>query len=93
MNERVPDGLVKYFESEVFTEKTAPERLLTLHDTKPGVWARIVVLEGCLDYVVPGLPERNRRLETGDYGVIRPTEPHRVELLGKVSFKLEFLGA
>ncbi len=93
MNESVPDGLVKYFESEVFTEKTVPERLLTLHDTKPGVWARIVVLEGCLDYVVPGLPERNRRLETGDYGVIRPTEPHRVELLGKVSFKLEFLGA
>ena len=93
MNESVPDGLVKYFESEVFTEKTVPERLLTLHDTKPGVWARIVVLEGCLDYVVPGLPERNRRLETGDYGVIRPAEPHRVELLGKVSFKLEFLGA
>ena len=93
MNERVPDGLVKYFESKIFTEKTVPERLLTLHDTKPGVWARIVVLEGCLDYVVPGLPERNRRLETGDYGVIRPAEPHRVELLGKVSFKLEFLGA
>ena len=93
MNESVPDGLVKYFESEVFTEKTVPERLLTLHDTKPGVWARIVVLEGCLDYVVPGLPERNRRLETGDYGVIRPAEPHRVELLGKVSFKLEFLCA
>lgn len=93
MNESVPDGLVKYFESEVFTERTVPERLLTLHDTKPGVWARIVVLDGCLDYVVPDSPERNRRLESGDYGVIRPAEPHRVELLGKVSFKLEFLGA
>ena len=90
MNESVPDGLVKYFESEVFTEKTVPEKLLTLHDTKPGVWARIVVLEGCLDYVVPGAPERNRRLDTRDVGIIRPTEAHRVELLGMVRFQVEF---
>ena len=91
MSESIPDGLVKYFESEVFTEKTVPEKLLTLHDTKPGVWARIVVLEGSLDYVVPDAPERNCRLEPGFDGVIRPTEPHRVELLGMVRFKVEFL--
>ncbi len=91
MSEGIPDGLVKYFESEVFTEKTVPEKLLTLHDTKPGVWARIVVLEGSLDYVVPDAPERNRRLDIGDVGIIRPTEPHRVELLGMVRFKVEFL--
>ncbi len=90
MSENIPEGLVKYFESKIFTEKTVPEKLLTLHDTKPGVWARIVVLEGSLDYVVPGAPERNRRLETGDYGVIRPTEAHRVELLGMVRFQVEF---
>ena len=91
MSESIPDGLVKYFESEVFTEKTVPEKLLTLHDTKPGAWARIVVLEGSLDYVVPDAPERNCRLEPGVIGVIRPTEPHRVELLGMVRFKVEFL--
>lgn len=93
MIESVPAGLVKFYESKVFTEKTVPRKLKTLHDTKPGIWARIVVLEGCLDYVVPDSPERSRRLETGDYGVIRPTEPHRVELPGEVRFKLEFLGA
>ncbi|MCY4384697.1 MAG: DUF1971 domain-containing protein [Nitrospinae bacterium] len=90
MSENIPEGLVKYFESKIFTEKTVPEKLLTLHDTKPGVWARIVVLEGSLDYVVTGAPERNRRLDTGDVGIIRPTEPHRVELLGMVRFQVEF---
>ena len=90
MSEGLPEGLVKYFESEEFTEATAPEKLMTRHDTKPGVWARVVVLDGSLEYVVPGAPERSRRLDTGDVGVIRPTETHRVELLGMVRFKLEF---
>ena len=53
----------------------------------PGSW----FFEGSLDYVVPDAPERNRRLEPGVIGVIRPTEAHRVELLGKVRFKVEFL--
>lgn len=89
MSEGLPEGLVKYFESEEFTEATVPEKLMTEHATKPGVWARIVVLDGSLEYVVPGAPERSRRLETGDAGVIRPAEPHRVELPGMVRFKLE----
>ena len=90
MSESIPDGHEKYFESEEFTEATVPEKLLTRHDTKPGVWARIVVLDGSLEYVVPGAPERSRRLDTGDVGIIRPTEAHRVELIGMVRFKLEF---
>ena len=73
MIERVSAGLVKFWESKIYTEKTVPRKLKTLHDKKPGIWARIVVLEGCLDYVVPDCPRRSRRLETGDYGVIRPS--------------------
>ena len=90
MSGNIPEGLVKYYESEVFTESTVPEKLLSLHNTKPDVWARIVVHDGSLEYIVPGTPERNRRLDAGDVGIIRPAEPHRVELLGMVRFKLEF---
>ena len=67
MSERIPDGFVKYFESEVFTEESVPERLKTLHDTKPGVWARIVVLEGRLDYVVSGCARAESPVGTRRY--------------------------
>ena len=87
----LPDDVRKYSETTVFTEKSIPEKLLLLHDTKPGVWGRIVVLEGQLDYIVLGPPERRARLCPDRCGVIRPTELHRVALVGAVRFKVEFL--
>ena len=89
----LPDDVRKYSETTVFTEKSVPEKLLRLHDTKPGVWGRIVVLEGELDYIVPGPPERRARLSPERRGVIRPTELHRVAPVGPVRFKVEFLKA
>ncbi len=87
----LPEGVVKYGETPVFTEKTTPLKLQNLHRTKPNVWGRITVLEGALDYIVPGPPERRQRLVPGRDGVIRPAEPHRVSLAEPVRFKVEFL--
>ena len=89
----LPADVEKYAETPVFTEVSVPAKLLLLHDTKPGVWGRIVVLDGTLDYVVPGPPERAFRLRPNCCGIIRPAELHRVAPVGPVRFKVEFLKA
>lgn len=91
--EEPPEGVEKYSETPIFTETSTPAKLLQIHDTKPDVWGRIVVLEGALDYIIPGPPERVLRLDPKRCGVIRPAEPHRVALIGAVRFKVEFLKA
>jgi len=86
----LPAEVVKYTETRVFTERDIPEKLLNLHDTKPGVWGRIVVIEGALDYFIPGPPEQLFHLDRNKAGVIRPAELHRVAPDGAVRFKVEF---
>ncbi len=90
MRDRLPEGLVHYGGTAVFTEKTAPEKLLRAHDTKPGVWGKLVVLDGALDYVVPGPPEERLRIEGGGFGIIEPEVKHYVTPLGPVTFRVDF---
>lgn len=90
-NHRLPANVEKYAETPIFSEDTIPEKLLKLHDTKPGVWGRIVIIEGALDYFIPGPPEACTRLTQGVFGIIRPAELHRVIPVGSVRFKVEFL--
>lgn len=84
--------LKKYSETPEFTHETVPQKLLNLHDTKPGVWGRIVVISGQLDYIIPEeavhitlSPERT--------AWIKPGQPHKVALRGPVCFKVEFFRA
>jgi tellurite resistance-related uncharacterized protein len=87
----LPAGAHVYKQTPVFDERTIPRGLLTRHTTKPGVWARIRVLEGelALRMLEPSLaleiltPERP--------GVARPEQPHEVEPRGHVRFLVEFL--
>ncbi len=85
-----PVILAKYSETPVFTEETVPAKLTSVHDTKQGVWGKLVVLEGALDDIVPGPPPARQRITPSTYGVIEPAAPHRVELIGPVRFKVEF---
>ncbi len=85
-----PAILSKYSETPVFTQDTVPAKLTSVHDTKPGVWGKLVVLEGALDYVVLGPPPARQRITPSNFGVIEPAVPHRVELNGPVRFKVEF---
>ncbi|MEM9494762.1 MAG: DUF1971 domain-containing protein [Pseudomonadota bacterium] len=90
MKNELPQDVEKYFETGEFTEETLPKKITKTHDTKEGVWGRLVILDGALDYVIPGPPELVQRLSPGVYGVIRPREPHRVAVVGPVRFKIEF---
>ncbi len=86
----LPANVEKYSETPIFTEVSVPTKLTSVHDTKPGVWGRLVVLDGEIDYVVPGPPLARKRITSSNYGVIEPAVAHRVELIGPVRFKVEF---
>lgn len=85
----LPQHVAAYKRTPLFTETTVPPGLLKDHATKTGVWGVIHVTEGRLRYVIPA---RNAEhvLDPSRTGIIMPTEPHRVEPLGQVSFFVEF---
>ena len=86
----LPEGVAEYRRTAAFTEATIPVGLLRDHRTKPGVWARIVVETGQLEYTLDS-PLRTFLLTIDRAGVVPPTEPHHVAVAGPVRFHVEFL--
>jgi tellurite resistance-related uncharacterized protein len=89
---QLPSDFVAYKRTPEFTAATVPKGLTKDHATKPGVWARINVLEGRLRYRVPAL-NREFELASGTPGVVIPEVLHYVEPIGEVRFFVEFLRA
>ena len=87
---QMPSGYVAYRKTPVFTEGTIPRGLLSRHSTKPGVWGRLEVLSGTLDFVIEGPGEPRETLRAGGSVVIPPEVEHRVEAPGPVAFYVEF---
>lgn len=85
----LPEHFIAYQKTPVFTEQSLPSRLQQNHSTKPGVWAKIIVVDGKLRYRVDTL-NVDIELSHDQSGIIPPEAPHRVELLGSVRFFLEF---
>lgn len=84
-----PTDLVAYKRTPEFTEDTVPAALLRDHRTKPGAWARILVLEGALHYQADSLGIAEK-LTPDQPGQVFPEVPHHVRPLGKVRFLVEF---
>lgn len=84
-----PEGLTLLRRTRTFDETTVPDALTSFHTTKAGVWGRIVVDEGRLEYEIlegtPGLWV----LRPGVLGIIAPELPHRVRPLGEARFHVE----
>lgn len=86
----LPEGLIKYSESPKFDQDTLPLALQKEHRTKSGCWAKAVISEGSINYVLENKPEEVFTLTAGQFAIIEPEEPHHVELIGPVKFHLEF---
>jgi tellurite resistance-related uncharacterized protein len=86
----LPAGLAAYKRTATFTEETVPIGLLRDHRTKPGVWAKIVVEVGRLEYTLDW-PPRTFMLTREKPGVAPPSGPHHVTPVGPVHFHVEFL--
>ncbi len=85
----LPSNVKIYNRSDVFTEETIPERLLSNHQTKADCWVTVTVQEGTLLFFTEGSDEPVR-LTPERGGVIEPEIVHHVKPDGKVKFFLEF---
>jgi len=87
----LPPSVAPYHRTREFSESTVPDALRRRHTTKPGVWARICILEGSLRYRILEPVQEDNVLSTEAPGVVEPEVPHEVEPLGRVRFFVEFL--
>ena len=85
----LPDTVDKYSQSRVFTETTTPANFQKHHQTRPGVWGKLVMERGAMQFEWEG-DEAALSLAAGDTVVIPPETPHRVILDGPVRFFVEF---
>ncbi|WP_420138917.1 DUF1971 domain-containing protein [Sphingomonas sp.] len=78
-----------YRSSPVFTAETLPKALQQEHRTRRGVWGVITILEGRLRY--HRMDDSPPLLLTPESpGLVRPDEPHFVEVIGPVSLRVDF---
>lgn len=85
----LPADVAPYKCSPEFNEHTLPQALRHDHNTKPGVWALIHVLEGELRYCVPQW-QHDIILRSGQHGIVAPQVKHFVEPRGPMRMFVEF---
>jgi tellurite resistance-related uncharacterized protein len=86
----MPDGFAPYRRTPSFTEATMPAALRERHTTKRGVWARIHVVRGRLEYRVFEPFDTTEELAPGTDGVVIAEVEHAVAPIGEVEFHVEF---
>ena len=86
----LPPDVFPYKRTPEFTESTVPAGLLRSHDTKGGVWGKIVVLEGTLLYRILEPEVEEILLSANRSGVVEPTVKHEVVPSAGVRFYVEF---
>jgi len=86
---KIPTGLLPVRKTPEFDEESIPKGLLKEHKTKAGVWGKIVILQGKLQYKIND-PEEVVILDSENFGVVEPTKLHEVKALGPVKFYVEF---
>jgi len=86
----LPKDVFAYKKTPDFTQENVPAGLLNEHNTKDGVWGKIVVIEGKLEYIIQEPEVEVVVLNLNYYGVVEPTILHRIKPLGAVTFYVEF---
>lgn len=86
----LPDHLSPVRKTPEFDETSIPKGLLKAHQTKAGVWGKVVIMEGKLQYTINEPEKEVIVLDTKQYGVVEPTIIHEVKPLGNVKFYIEF---
>lgn len=88
----IPVGYEPYRRTPSFDEGSVPAALLRSHTTKRGIWARIRVSTGGLEYRVHAPFDRSESLTPESPGIVVPEVEHHLVLSGPVSFFVEFWG-
>jgi tellurite methyltransferase len=85
----IPEDFKAYRKTAEFNQRTIPQSLRRDHSTKPGVWAKIQVIEGKLSYRIDALGAQFE-LSPGVPGIVIPETRHYVEAIGSARFFVEF---
>lgn len=86
----LPQNVKLVNQTPEFDEGSIPKGLLKAHQTKKGVWAKILVTEGTLQYTINEPEQEVIVLDTERFGVVEPTVLHEVKPLGPVRFSVAF---
>jgi tellurite resistance-related uncharacterized protein len=86
----LPESLNPVRKTPEFNEGSIPKGLLKAHQTKKGVWGKIVIIEGKLQYKINEPEEEINILDSDKFGVLEPTILHEIKPLGSVKFYVEF---
>lgn len=86
----LPESVVKYSASPVFNETTVPAALLKDHKVKDGVWGRLIVFCGSIEYIIPDVKMIIKTVTPSNHAIIEPEILHHVNLIGPVEFQVEF---
>lgn len=85
----LPNNVVLYKKTPEFNQDNIPKGLLSSHQTKEGVWGKIIVLKGELKFKINKI-EQEIILNNDTFGIVEPTIFHEVKPMGKVKFYIEF---
>ena len=86
----LPDDISAYKRTPAFDKNSVPKGLLTDHNTKKGVWGKIVILEGELEHTILQPNLEFIILNPNKHGVVEPVIKHFIKPLGDVRFYVEF---
>jgi tellurite resistance protein tehB len=91
---QIPENFYRYKQTDIWTNETIPEAILNKHNTKAGVYGKILVLEGALAYTAfkdtKGEVDYKAVIKAGSHGVSAPQQWHKVEPIGETKFLVEF---
>ncbi len=88
-NLEFPDTVTPFQQTPVFTEETIPAGIQKDHRTGAGVWARVSVEAGQLNYRAEAL-NVDMILSPEQDGIIVPNVFHSVQPMGNVRFQVTF---
>ena len=86
----LPTTVAHYKSTPEFTQDTVPAGLQRDHTTAAGVWGKIVILDGALEYHIVEPAPSVQVLAPGIDGVVVPQMKHHLVLTGPVRFRVDF---
>lgn len=92
-NPEMPTDLRLVRTTPEFDETSIPTGLRGSHKIAAGVWGRVVVRSGSIDFVFDDDPRTSRALAAGETQPIPPERVHHLQVSGPVTLVIEFYSA
>ncbi len=87
----LPAGAELVRTTDEFTPETMPAGLRRAHRTATGVWGRLRVLSGSIEFTFEGDAPSTHRVAAGEEQIIPPDVPHSVAPAADARFVVDFL--